>query len=999
MTLDALLKLPKTHETIQAIESFLTLASNETQITRAKLFYASILNNLQQYRESTTVLFDILELLKYKEDDPIYIDALSLLINNDIKMGQFSLGRDHIEQKRRALPILKQYIYFMDLIQLSKAQNEPYDQYIDKALEDALPETIKQSFQLEKLDTYVRSGTYDLAMDMIKQLRMRLLSPEISQKIRFIELDILLESKHYDSILTITQKENLPLFDYYHLSALIGLKKYHQASIYEVEHEKTFETLSVERQKLIYQKLVELYEIQKDTLSIENYQKKLKQLKKIENTQPKINEKIATEPIIKTEVVIEKKIIPVVEKRMIERSKDFEAIHRLLISGLSLKSSLDVREKMRLLLQEGLKNIPISTALIYHTDTLKQFKKERLYDKVIETEDLFKSVLYTTYQKQADIIEETDIIRWNHDILTKAPYDTNTVKRVFCYPLKQGSIAYYQTDLSDVVFYDDYLKLLSTLIEKLLLEADRIDQSESKIDFYNQVFNTDLFAIKVETEQAIWLNPKAAILLQLNKQTTPTEFLTQIKGEDQIKYQQFKQNLSRQSGLQTMTYQYLNQQIEERAQRITSNHQTMTISQLNDITLQLKEMDSLANQARIDGLTGELNSYAFSQDCESLFTKKTTFVLTQLSGLETVESLYGKPKVLSFYKEFIEVTKAYFDAATIYAFENLQCMIVLPYNDVRTVEKALNAYFKHLKDTYAKSLDKQPFMAHAGVIRYPINTTETKLDKFLRFIHLALEKSKRRLSHGNYQYFDFQDFQEEQFEVSVIEQMDEAITQDKLKLNYTPIIHLFSNKVFLYQVNPYLDELSVDSNYYYVIAKRRLQIERLDKYVLKTAFKFLNQLSKNTDKYIRLSFSIDEDTFRQRDFNAFIIGLIKQYDLPYSVIELSIKSATLSPVELMKTKELYDLGIHIGVSEWGQVITPSIHFIHRKEPMKLDQVKTYDFILSFKDFLQNHQMGIIFDQLDDVDKRKLKDYAPIYVREQKLTYTEEKLTQLIQGVK
>ena len=184
-----------------------------------------------------------------------------------------------------------------------------------------------------------------------------------------------------------------------------------------------------------------------------------------------------------------------------------------------------------------------------------------------------------------------------------------------------------------------------------------------------------------------------------------------------------------------------------------------------------------------------------------------------------------------------------------------------------------------------------------------------------------------------------------------------------------------------------------------MIAKRRLQIERLDKYVLKTAFKFLNQLSKNTDKYIRLSFSIDEDTFRQRDFNAFIIGLIKQYDLPYSVIELSIKSATLSPVELMKTKELYDLGIHIGVSEWGQVITPSIHFIHRKEPMKLDQVKTYDFILSFKDFLQNHQMGIIFDQLDDVDKRKLKDYAPIYVREQKLTYTEEKLTQLIQGVK
>lgn len=999
MTLDALLKLPKTHETIQAIESFLNMSSNEQQIGRAKLFYASILFTESQYTESLTMLYEILDILKHKEDDPIYVDTLSLIIDNDLKLSQFELAKEHIEQKRKALPILKQYIYYMDMIELAKAQNEPYEYYIDKALEDALPEGIKQSFQLKKLDGYVESGAFDLAMDMIRQLRMRLLSPEIAQKIKLIELDILLESKHYESILSITQTDPNSLFYFYHLSALIGLKKYHQASIYEVEHEKDFEHLSIDLQKSIYLKVIELYELQKDSLSIENYQKKLKQLKKLETNPTKTIEKLKIETPVQTEIIIEKKVIPVVEKRLIERSKDFEAIHHLLLYGLSFTKTLEPREKMRLLLAEALKNLPISTVLIYHKDTLKQFKKERLYDKSIEKEDLFKSVLYVTYQKQDDIIEETDIIRWNYDILTKAPYDTNQIKRVFSYPLEHGAIAYYQTDTTEVLFYDDYLKLLTTLIEKLYLEASHSDLVASKLDLIEGILNTDLFALKMENDTWMTLNPKAVALLGLPKQTTYVEFIQKIKGEDQIKYQQYKQNLQKELTLQEVKYQYQDTLIFEQGIRIEHDHKTMLVSQLFDITQDSIDKDMLANKARIDGLTQAQNSYAFTLDLDQLLSQKSTFVLTQLSGLDTIESLYGKAKVLAFYNEFITLTKAHLPNALVYAFENYQSMIVLPFNDVRTVEKTLQNFFKFLKETTSKILDKQPFIAYAGVIRYPINTTETKLEKFMRFIHLALEKAKRRLSHGSFQYFDYQDYQEEQFEVSVIEQMDEAITSEKLKLSYTPIIHMQSNKVFLYAVNPYLEELSVDSNYYYLIAKRRLQIERLDKYVLKTSFKFLNQLSKTTDKYIRLSIPIDEETFRLKDFNAFVIGLVKQYDLPYSVVELSIKSALLTPVELMKTQELADLGIHIGVSEWAQATTPSVHFIHRKEPMKLDQLKTYDFILSFKDFLQNHQMGLIFESLDDQDKRKLKDFSPIYVKETKHNYTEEKLTALIMGVK
>lgn len=997
MTLDVLLTQPKNHETIQLIESFLSVATLEYDMLKAKWFYATVLTELGQYDTSNHLLYDILETLKHKEDDNIYIDVLAALLDNDLAVGDYVQAKTHIEQRRRALPILKQYMYYMDLISLAKAQSLPYDHWVKKALEDALPDTIRQQFQIDQLDGYYQSGAYDLAIEMIKQLRMRLLTPKMSQYIQQIELDILNETKHYEAMLEITQKLDYPRYYRYHLTALIGLKKYHQASIFEVEHEPQFESLSIEDQIAIYSKLVELYDFQKDTLSKETYQKKLKRIQKQESI--KTVAKPVVETVRKPEIIIEKTVIPMVEKTRLARSLDFEAIYKLLVSSLSVKPQTEVREKIRLLCTEALMNRPFSTILIYHQTTLKMFRKGRLYDKTFEKEDLLKSVIYHTYQKHEDIIEDTDIIRWNYDMLTQKTYDPLMVKRVYSYPIQNGAIAYYQTDDSNIVFYDDYLKLLTVLIEKLLIESQNLESEQSQLALYEAILASDLFAVKMDTADQYTLNSNAGELLAIGPKGSIAEYMSLIKGEDQIKLQQFKQKLSTSNTAQSIRYTFNQRLIEERAIKIQASNIIRTVSLLSDVTDTVDQTQHLTEIAKIDGLTGHLNGYAFSIDFNQWITQKTTFVLVQLSGLDAIESLYGRPIIQAYFKEFADWTKQHFESATLYTIENHQLILVCPFNDVRTVEKTLQTYFKTLKETTSITLHKQPFIAYAGIIRYPISTSETKLDKVLRFLQLALEKAKRRMSHTPFQTFDFKDYQEEQFEMTIIEQMDDAITQDQLKLSYTPIIHLSTNKVFLYQVNPYLDALSVDSHYYYVIAKKRLQIEKLDKHVLKSAFKYLNHLAKKTDKYIRLSISIDEDTFRLKDFNPYVIGLFKQYDLPYAVIELAIQSQTLTPVEWMKTKELADLGIHIGATEWHQATLPSIHFIHRKEAMKLDQLKTLDFILNFKEYLHNHQMGLILESLEEADKKKLKDYAPFYVKEQKQQYTEAQLTALIEGVK
>ena len=82
-------------------------------------------------------------------------------------------------------------------------------------------------------------------------------------------------------------------------------------------------------------------------------------------------------------------------------------------------------------------------------------------------------------------------------------------------------------------------------------------------------------------------------------------------------------------------------------------------------------------------------------------------------------------------------------------------------------------------------------------------------------------------------YFDFQDYKEEQFEISLIEHMDQAITSETLGTLFLPIVHISTNKVFSYMITPNLPELAVDSAYYALIAKKRMMTDRFDKYMLK----------------------------------------------------------------------------------------------------------------------------------------------------------------------
>lgn len=52
-----------------------------------------------------------------------------------------------------------------------------------------------------------------------------------------------------------------------------------------------------------------------------------------------------------------------------------------------------------------------------------------------------------------------------------------------------------------------------------------------------------------------------------------------------------------------------------------------------------------------------------------------------------------------------------------------------------------------------------------------------------------------------------------------------------------------------------------------------------------------------------------------------------------------------------------------------------------------------------KDYATNHGIGLVFEQLDEEHIKKLKTYQAIYHLDRKKTIDEQKLTQMVGGVK
>ena len=320
-----------------------------------------------------------------------------------------------------------------------------------------------------------------------------------------------------------------------------------------------------------------------------------------------------------------------------------------------------------------------------------------------------------------------------------------------------------------------------------------------------------------------------------------------------------------------------------------------------------------------------------------------------------------------FFKEFAQVTKKYFQDGTTYRFDFNQLMVVIPYNDIRSVSKAVKNYFRMIEQYQSKVLPYEKFQASMGVLRYPVVTVERNHEKLLRFFDIALEKAKRdKEEHAT--YFVFRDYEDELFEQQVIDYLNQAIETKDIGLVFNQMIDMKSNVVWQYESELILTNLVIDSRYLIKIAEKRHRLVELERFHIEQVCRFLVSLEKETERLIKITIPITKETFLEPSFNPFILGTLKSFGIPYEFIRLKCDMDLRPNQYRNQVKELVDHGIGMDTTYLDTAVFYPFHALHL--PLQKEDLKYGEYIRHLQNLADEYQMALVIRNVKTKEEKE-----------------------------
>jgi len=274
-----------------------------------------------------------------------------------------------------------------------------------------------------------------------------------------------------------------------------------------------------------------------------------------------------------------------------------------------------------------------------------------------------------------------------------------------------------------------------------------------------------------------------------------------------------------------------------------------------------------------------------------------------------------------YFKEFAQISDDFFVDGVVYRTDFNELMVTLPYNDIRAVNNILKNYITHLEEYQVTSIPYEQFQVKMGVLRYPVVTNQTNVDMILKFIDIAKEKSKLR-KDTIYHQFTYGDYEEEAFEQSILNYLNDSLEKKNLTLSFVQIIDIKKNLVWQYESEINIPNMNIDNKYIVTLAKKRNRIIDLDRHHILKVLNFLVKLSQETRVLIKITIPISEETFVDPTFNAFLIGAIKERKIPFSFIRLKIDLTNIKTHHYAhKIHELLNTGISLDTTALAMVLT------------------------------------------------------------------------------
>lgn len=992
MRLSDVLKLPKQPHSLSIIRDYLMQSLSHHDYQAALSHYFDIALSLDAHEMVATEGKKVITDIKEQTDTPYTEKILKSVIQACLKTGRLSEAKDYIGLRKEKLPMLKQYLGTLDEIDYKKAVGLPYLEDIQRVLKDVIPDQTKVFCHQELVKLYEADHQDELALQSIYELyNYDLKRDYVHQELKLLmRLDRIDEAQKKAQLELKEHKDNLQ-------AVLILLECYirkgelFKASNLEAEYEEDIDRQSDDFRKTAYEKIIGLYKALDNKLSLDLYQKKLKSISK------SIEKKIKPQEDIKAPEVV---FIEKVDKKESQRTDLFKTLeigHDLIEYSHLIDEKLLLRDYLRVFFMHADTYIKPKDYVIYlekETPNFYHYKKERLYDKTVVSSWTEGSVVSVVMKSGNEIFDEAKTLKADKNVITQKPYED--VSFVYAFPLGDEGVfvIHFEEDIKDPGIHYDLLKLMTAILFAHLQDEKKLSKLKKENRFYQSVLDAPILAYREYRESRSTYNPAAMKLFNIESHHHIELFLRDVSYEFINIYKDTLRKLMSRSGEQKeLLYKYQEKHILEKMYSLRIGDEIVVMSLFADQTQDVEKTQDLMEKATVDPETGLSNLYQFKQVFHEELKDKSSLILIELS--ESLKHIYGTDKIIQFFKEFAQHTKKFMSEGNTYRVDFNQVLVVLPYNDIRSVTKVVKDYVRYLDHYESKVLKYEKFSVNMGILRYPVVTIEKDFDKIMRYLDIALEKAKRD-KEEKYVFFVYRDYEDELFEQQVINHLNVAIEEKALGLIFNQITDVKKNRVWQYESELALLNLSIDNKYLLQIARKRNRLNDLERYHIRSVCEFLVHLEKQTERLIKLTIPISKETFLDPTFNPFVLGLFKEYGIPYEFVRIKCDMDLRTNQYSTQIQELIDHGISLDTTSVDMALLYPFHALHldyRKESVKWNGYLTH-----LKTFLDGFNMALVIRGVKTKEQKEALERIGIQYMEGPL-YKELPAPILIQKIK
>lgn len=919
-TLDVL-SLPKTEASLSIVKSYLQnqLSRADYELVFLRMLEIELFLGLNQnvITEGEDFLINFAS-----SDSKHYSRLLKLLFDASLNAKDYDRSTYYLEEHRKYVPILDEYLVRSDAIRLAKAMNQPYLDLLIKITQEPAPNHVKIPFYEELLQLYIEKEKFAEAKETLNDLSL-----VTNEKYYREELTILYGLGHFEEVISLAEtykdieKAVIPsvsmLMKVYYLQ-----ENYHRMTIIDSEYEHHFENAEIEDRKEFYEICSQLYKKLGIRQSEQHYLDSLKALKRLETRQQKQEKAQEKELLSKAEVISVQPRQKVAELSSQEEKRQISQFFDIFIFSESINEKFTLRDYLRTFFIHIDNYIKPTDYVIYLNDgRMYHYKKERLYDKRLIPEAINPTIIKTILDRRIEFFSNPLDFEKNVDIITQLPYSQDT-KYVYGVPLEQDGalLVYFDEEIKDPEIYYDFVKLLSGLIFSKLNRENKLKVMRKENFFLTNIIRSDLMPIRTLSEIKTTYNNLAQHLFNIEEHDHIDIFVNKIKPEYIKNYRDtLRKMFSKPNQKMKLNYKYKNQFIEETMVSIQDEEQIKIVSVFEDITETIIKIETSEQKAIRDHETKVYNLSYLKQQMVDLINTKVTFIAIELN-LDN-RHIYGPDNTSLYFREFVKITDSFFTDGIAYRVDFNELIVTVPYNDIRAVTNILKQYINYIDNYQVISIPYESFKIKMGVLRYPVVTNNTNVDMILKYIDIAKEKSKLR-KDLIYHQFTFNDYEEEVFEQNVLNHLNDSLENKNLALKFSQIIDIDKSLVWQYESQLGILNMNIDTKYITTLAKKRNRIVELDRFHIIKVLDFLVKLSIETKHLIKITIPISEETFLESTFNSFLIGAIKERRIPYSFVRLKIDLTNVKTHHYAhKIHELLNTGIALDTTALAMVLT------------------------------------------------------------------------------